>query len=118
MDTEKYKTQLMDEQKTLRKELTELGFQRTDVPDNWVATPADPANTEADENVLADRQEAWSARRGEIAALETRYNNVTRALVRLNEGSFGTCRVCGTLIETKRLEANPAAETCKAHLND
>jgi RNA polymerase-binding transcription factor DksA len=35
----------------------------------------------------------------------------------MEEGKYGICKVCGEEIEEARLEANPAAETCKAHLN-
>ena len=32
-------------------------------------------------------------------------------------GTYGTCEVSGEQIEEDRLEADPAARTCKAHMN-
>jgi DnaK suppressor protein len=37
---------------------------------------------------------------------------VTRALGRLEIGTYGTCTACGKAIASKRLEAMPAAELC------
>ncbi len=36
---------------------------------------------------------------------------------RIEDGTYGVCTVSGEEIETERLEADPAAKTCKAHLN-
>jgi RNA polymerase-binding transcription factor DksA len=35
----------------------------------------------------------------------------------MDSGSYGKCEVCGKAIEADRLEANPAAPTCKEHMN-
>ncbi len=64
----------------------------------------------------ADRLEDQEDRAAETLTLKTRLNEVTAALGRLEEGKFGTCAICGKEIETDRLEANPAAKTCKEHL--
>ena len=48
--------------------------------------------------------------------LEIRYNEVKEALKRIEEGTYGICRVSGEQIEPERLEANPAATTCIKHL--
>jgi len=109
---------LLDEQKVLHKELVELGIQNKEVPQDWIATPEEPAVTEADENVVADRAEEWLVRRAEVAELETRYNNVFRAVMKIKNGTYGVCEICRANIESDRLHANPAARTCKAHLND
>lgn len=114
-NTAKLQQRLKAEQETLHKELTELGVQNLTVPEDWIATPADAIATEADENVVADRAEEWMERRGEIAELETRYNNVLVALDRMAAGTYGICTVCQQAIEPERLEANPAASTCAAH---
>ena len=31
-------------------------------------------------------------------------------------GTYGSCEISGEAIEVERLEANPAARTCKAHI--
>ncbi|MCA9353454.1 TraR/DksA C4-type zinc finger protein [Candidatus Nomurabacteria bacterium] len=43
--------------------------------------------------------------------------SVEGALKRIENGTYGTCSVCGEKIEEDRLGANPAADTCKAHMN-
>ena len=39
------------------------------------------------------------------------------ALERIEKGTYGICEVGNEEIEEDRLNANPAARTCKAHLN-
>lgn len=112
------KEQLETELKTVEKELEELGFQNPTVAKDWIATPETASRAEADENVVADRNEEWIERRGEVAALETRYNNIVRALKKIENGTYGVCEISGEAIEEDRLAANPAARTCKAHMND
>jgi DnaK suppressor protein len=43
---------------------------------------------------------------------EAELKRVERALVRLNEGRYGTCVVCGEEIEPQRLEAVPHTDRC------
>lgn len=40
---------------------------------------------------------------------------VQEALDRVEDGSYGTCVVCGTAIDDERLEARPEAATCREH---
>ena len=37
------------------------------------------------------------------------------ALARIEDGSWGTCEVCGTAIDEERLEALPQATRCRDH---
>lgn len=115
-DTTIYKEKLTSEHAELVTELTALGLHNPEVPEDWIPLPPDPALTEADENVVADRSEEWLETRGTTDALEARYNNVVRALAKLDVGTYGICEICGTEIETARLDANAAARTCIAHL--
>jgi len=39
------------------------------------------------------------------------------AIMRIGNGSYGTCRVCGLLIPKERLEAVPTAQTCAEYKN-
>jgi RNA polymerase-binding transcription factor DksA len=38
--------------------------------------------------------------------------------LQIEKGAYGTCKICGEKIEEDRLEANPAAQTCKLHMNE
>ncbi len=118
IETETYKQRLLDERDLLVKELSELGIHNPQVPADWIATPEDPSNAEADKNIVADRKEEWGERRAEIEPLEARYNNVVRALAKIEVGTYGICEISKNEIEPERLDANPAARTCIAHLND
>ncbi len=113
-----HQEKLVAELRTLEKALSELGIQNPEVTTDWIATPDEPTTTEADENVVAERSEDWIGEQAETAELETRYNNVKRALAKLEAGTYGTCEICNADIEADRLEANPAARTCITHLNE
>jgi DnaK suppressor protein len=39
-------------------------------------------------------------------------NKIDKALVKINEGTFGVCEDCGESIHTKRLEARPETALC------
>lgn len=85
---------------------------------NWVARPKGAEIGEADPNVEADVVEDWNERRATLSQLETRYNNIKRALQKIENGTYGVCEVSGETIEPERLAANPAARTCQKHMDE
>lgn len=105
---------LEDEKNTLLTELKTIAVENSESGD-WVAKP-DNLVGEADPNVTADNTEEWNERRALVAQLETRYHNVKLALHKIENNTYGICEVCGEHIENDRLKANPAARTCKIHL--
>lgn len=113
-----YKDALEKELAQLVTDLQGLGIHNPNVPSDWIATPGEVTDAEPDENVAADRSEDWQERRGTVATLEARYNNINRALLKIENNTYGMCEICGDPIEADRLEANPAARTNKAHIND
>lgn len=117
LDKKKIKEQLEKERDQLLEELRGMGKLNNETGD-WEATPEEMSSRESDQNDMADRFEDFEARSSMIRVLEPRLNNILRALKRLAHGAFGTCEVCGKEIETARLEANPAAKTCKKHLEN
>jgi RNA polymerase-binding transcription factor DksA len=119
MNTEHYKELLLAEQKKLEKELADIGQKNPNNPDDWEATPdEDMDNADPDKNIRADAIEEYANRIGVSAPLEARITEVNAALERIENGTYGVCEVSGEHIEEDRLEANPAARTCKAHMND
>ncbi len=44
-----------------------------------------------------------------------RVNGLTRAIQRIEDGTYSTCSVCGTDIEPERLELLPTTEVCVQH---
>lgn len=95
-------------------ELKTLGIHNPDNESDWVATP--PADTgEADVNDVADSAEEWGEKTATLAVLETKWNDIRRALAKLEAGTYGVCEISGEQIEEERLLANPTARTCIAH---
>jgi RNA polymerase-binding transcription factor DksA len=64
---------------------------------------------------VAESFEVESEKEAILEHLENRLLEVTRALHRLAENSFGVCEICHKEIEEPRLEANSAARTCIEH---
>jgi len=50
-----------------------------------------------------------------LTSVEGELADVERALQRLDEGTYGTCQVCGAAIDDARLAAEPAAAGCREH---
>ena len=114
-DHTQMKDRLEEMLQQITSELSGLGInQPTD--GDWIATPEGVSTQEADPNVAADRNEDWAEKNSTLSALETRFNNIKRALKKLEDGTFGICEISEEEIESDRLTANPAARTCKAHM--
>ena len=111
------KERLEGEKKLLEEELGRLGTRNPDAPGDWVA--AKPAGDEfgADRIDNAGVIEEMHENNASMNELEGRYNSVTRALDKFATNTFGTCEISGHDIEIERLEANPAARTCKEHMH-
>ena len=50
-----------------------------------------------------------------LEQVEAELADVEHALRRLDDGTYGTCEVCGTAIPDERLEALPATRLCLEH---
>lgn len=117
IETAQYKTRLEALLQDVTEELQSLGIKNPQNPDDWIAIPEREKAGEADLNVAADVSEDWAERRATLSQLEVRYANITRALRKIEEGTYGLCEVGEEQIETDRLDAHPAARTCKAHMD-
>jgi RNA polymerase-binding transcription factor DksA len=115
LDKKKIKEKLESERDMLLEQLRDMGKLNTETGE-WEATPEAQDVPEPDQNDMADRFEDFEARSSMMRVLEPRLNNILRALKRVNRESFGKCEICGKDIEMTRLEANPAARTCKKHI--
>jgi RNA polymerase-binding transcription factor DksA len=118
IDTQQHKQTLDTELLQITHELKELGIQNPEISSDWISTQADPLGKQADPNMRADQSEDWQERRGTLAALETRFNNITLALQKITDGTYGVCEIAGGEIEEERLAVNASARTCKAHLEN
>ena len=70
----------------------------------------------ADSNEAADQLEEYEERREELEPLQVRWMEIKNALEKIENSTYGVCEVGGETIEEGRLEANPAAKTCKKHM--
>jgi RNA polymerase-binding transcription factor DksA len=118
MNTLKYNSRLEVMFAELTEELSAIGIHDPKNPKDWLAVPEDMNVHEADSDLIADVVEEWDERQGLVATLEKRYGDITRALEKIASQTYGTCEICGAPIEEARLDANPAARTDIAHMND
>ncbi len=116
LDIAVFKTKLEEELGIVTGELQSLGIHNPQVGSDWIPVAADTEVNEADDNILADKYEDLANRSGIVSDLEARFNNINRALGKIEMGTYGSCEISGEAIEVERLEANPAARTCKAHI--
>jgi RNA polymerase-binding transcription factor DksA len=117
LDKKKIKEKLENERDVLLEQIKDMGKLNEETGE-WEAIPEELGFPESDENDKADRFEDFEARSSMIKTLEPRLNNILKALKNLNRESFGKCEICKKDIEIARLEANPAARTCKKHLEN
>jgi RNA polymerase-binding transcription factor DksA len=110
MHHEEHKARLEAELTELVAQLNTIAVQDQETTD-WEAKPVAEELGNADENLEADVFEDWAMRRALVAELETRYRNITRALGKIADGTYGICELSGEPIEPERLAANPAART-------
>jgi len=112
-----FKENLEKEKEILIGELKTVGKVNPRNPDDWEAKSVDADIDQADRNEVADEIGNFENNVAILKNLEIRFNEVKNALVKIEVGTFGVCEVSGELIEEDRLLANPAATTCKAHMN-
>jgi DnaK suppressor protein len=52
----------------------------------------------------------------DLAAAEAELDAVEHALERLDDGSYGSCEVCGDALDDAHLAGDPTARYCAGHL--
>ncbi len=117
IDTARFKEKLEAEKKLLEGELRSVGRVNPRNPRDWEATPASIDVVSADKTEVAEQMEEFEERSSVEVELENKLRSITRALDKIKSGTYGVCEIGGEPIEKERLEANPAAATCKKHLN-
>jgi RNA polymerase-binding transcription factor DksA len=92
--------------------------ERASVREQLADYDADPEENGAHLDVnegFADSAQATAERSealGKIEQLRSHYRELTLALRRIEEGSYGKCERCGQDIPVERLEAIPATRLC------
>ena len=116
MSHDEFKTRLENELSEVVAELKTIATQNPNTKD-WVATPPTESTGNADTDLNSDIAEEWTVRRANLSQLEIRYQNIKRALNKMEIGTFGICEISGEPIEEERLAANPAARTNLANID-
>lgn len=115
MNKNEVKIKLEEEKNTLLVELN--GMAKQDENGKWIPVPGEKDSSTADENDVADRDEDYEERASMTDTLSKRLSDIENALSNLGSEKYGICISCENPIEEDRLEANPAAQTCKSCMN-
>jgi len=117
MDTQHFKELLDSEVLVLENELAGIGRKNPDKKNDWEAVEPNVSSDSADEGDVAEGIEQYENNSAVLNQLEIRLNEVKKALEKIQDGTYGVCEECEGPIEEDRLEANPAAKTCKMHMS-
>ena len=117
LDKKKIKEKLEKERDTLVEEMKDMGKLNPET-NEWEAVPEEMNYVETDQNDMADRFEDFESKSSMMKVLESKLQKILHALKGIGRDSFGKCEVCKKDIELARMEANPAARTCKKHINN
>ncbi len=118
IDTEHFKKKLLEEKAKILAELQTVGRINPDNPSDWEPIPGEKENNTADPNDSADSIEQYEANTALVKELEIQLKDINSALERIDNGTYGICEISKKPIEIERLEANPSARTCIAHINE
>lgn len=115
MNIDHFKKRLEEEKAKLEAEMASVGRKNPRVPGDWEPVPSE-VGIESD---LADQADVFMSQESNtaiLADLEARYDSILAAISRIEKNTYGKCAKCGKEIEEARLEADPAATSCVAHL--
>jgi RNA polymerase-binding transcription factor DksA len=70
---------------------------------------------EAEFSTAADSDSSAGSDVRRLEEIEAELAGVEATLRRLDEGRYGTCEVCGIVLDPDALEANPLAARCADH---
>lgn len=110
-----YSALLIEEKKLLERELGTIGEKSSEGQDGWEASLLEVNTETAELEGRASEISEFEDRNAVESELAHRLHVVTLALERIKEKTYGICGICGVVIEKTRLNANPAANTCKIH---
>ena len=115
METKEFEENLLKEKQELDATLSSMSTKNPKTPNAWETTYPDLNVDPSDKSDMADEVEEFDTNLGINNVLEERYREITGALGRIKNGTYGACTVGGEAIELDRLRANPSARTCTKH---
>ncbi len=108
------KGKLEGQKAALQKELESFATEDPNLKHNWDAKF--PNREDADKDESADDAQEYDNALSLEHSLELKLRDVSMALEKIGQGSYGVCEVCGKTIDEERLLACPEAKTClKCH---
>ena len=110
IDTEHFRTELLKERERVQNAIANLRDSHPGSLDDEVEEVA-----AGNDNHLGDTATATLGREIDYTLGENSeqvLSEINTALARIEDGSYGTCRVCGKEIGAERLEAYPWASLC------
>lgn len=118
---QQFKQTLEQERTRLTEELRGIATPDPRIAGDWDAIypkfASDQTGSHSSADEEADEVDEYEVRLGTEHSLESRLLEVSRALERMERGSYGVCGRCGKAIPAERLAANPAAEFDIEHAN-
>lgn len=118
INIEHFKEKLLAELSRLEGELETIGRKNPSNPGDWEAKEGEMNTDTAEDAEVAEGIEQYENNSAILKQLEIQYNDVKDALAKIDLGTYGICEKSGLPIEEDRLEANPAARTTKAEMNN
>ncbi len=94
-----------------------LESEKADLEQELVKLPRPEEGEPEFNDEIADRLENKDEEDEVKINFAERLREIDDALAKIVDGRYGVCEISGEEIELDRLEANPAARTCKKHLN-
>lgn len=111
---EQLKSSLLEEKEKLTQELKGIAKPDPNMKGNWIAEyPKFEEESSGSSSSLEEEQdeiEEYEVRLETEHSLESSLLSVTKALERMENGTYGVCPTCKESISLERLKANPAAE--------
>ena len=103
---QKIRTYLQDEKEQLNIKIDQLGLDTQSGDARREGSPFGKREEEATENMEFEKRLALEKQ------LKEQLGEVEHALLKIENGTYGVCDVCGKPIGEKRIEALPAASLC------
>ena len=113
MDLEQIKVALEAEKEELLNEIKKIAVKDKSGEFEAKETMSDASDVPDDAD-LASEQTEFAKNQAILSELEERLDNVDKALIRIQTGTYGVCVSCGEEIPEARLRANHAAAKCLA----
>lgn len=113
IDIQKQKDILKAELQRLEKEILEVAEKEGDSV--WEAKQTEK-ECAVDREDIADSMENYASNFLITEVLKKEINDIKDALDKIDSNTYGTCEVCQSEIEARRLEVKPEARTCELHM--